>query len=192
MNKAFRRIHGAISRRILRRMDDVMDRRICGQSLVKYVPSVYRDDANGVGMTGSQSTSYIILSRIFAHVSLTAEDSFLDVGCGKGRVLAFLLKEHAPCALSGVEISEISGKVAQEWTGRYDKVDVTLGDAFKLDYNPYTVLFLGRPFLPKTFLEFIERSIFKTRQPLITEDELKTLVAVGQHEGTLAAREPCP
>ena len=157
MNKAFRRIHGAISTRILRRMDDVMDRRICGQSLVKYVPSVYRDDANGVGMTGSQSTSYIILSRIFSHVSLTKADSFLDVGCGKGRVLAFLLKEHAPCALRGVEINEISGKVAQEWTAGYDQADVTLGDAFELDYNPYTVLFLGRPFLPKTFLEFIER-----------------------------------
>ena len=39
------------------------------------------------------------------------------------------------------------------------------------------------------FLEFIERSIFKTRQPLITEDELKTLVAVGQHEGTLESEE---
>ena len=157
MNKAFRRIHGAISRRILRRMDDVMDRRICGQSLVKYVPSVYRDDANGVGMTGSQSTSYIILSRIFSHVSLTKADSFLDVGCGKGRVLAFLLKEHVPCALSGVEINEISGKVAQKWATGYDQAAVTIGDAFELDYNPYTVLFLGRPFLPKTFLEFIER-----------------------------------
>ena len=157
MNKVFTLVHIAVSSCLLRLMDSIIDLLICGQSLVKYVPSVYRDDANGVGMTGSQSTSYIILSRIFSHVSLTAEDSFLDVGCGKGRVLAFLLKEHAPCALSGVEINEISGKVAQEWTGRYDKVAVTLGDAFQLDYNPYTVLFLGRPFLPKTFLEFIER-----------------------------------
>ena len=157
MNKVFVRVHGAVSCRLLRLMDDIVDRRVCGQSLVKYVPSVYRDDANGIGMTGSQSTSYIILKRVFSHVSLTAEDSFLDVGCGKGRVLAFLLKEHAPCALNGVEINEVSGKVAREWTEKYDQVAVTLGDAFKLDYNPYTVLFLGRPFLPKTFLEFIER-----------------------------------
>ncbi len=39
------------------------------------------------------------------------------------------------------------------------------------------------------FLEFIERTIFKTKQPLITEEELKTLVAVGQHEGTLETDE---
>ena len=156
MNSFFKRVHGAASSRLLRLMDGMIDRRICGQSLVKYVPSVYRDDANGVGMTGSQSTSYIILKRIFSHVRLTAEDAFLDVGCGKGRVLAFLLRDHAPCPLRGIEINEISGRVAQEWTGRYDQVSVTLGDAFKLDYNPYTVLFIGRPFLPKTFLEFIE------------------------------------
>ena len=138
-------------------MDGIIDQRICGQSLVKYVPSVYRDDANGVGMTGSQSTNYVILNRIFSHVSLTEEDSFLDVGCGKGRVLAFLLKEHAPCALYGVEINEISGSVAVEWTARYEQVSVKIGDAFEMDYNLYTVLFMNRPFLPKTFLEFIEK-----------------------------------
>ena len=114
MNSLFKRVHGAVSSRLLRLMDDMVDRRICGQSLVKYAPSVFRDDANGVGMTGSQSTSYIILKRIFSNVSLTAEDCFLDVGCGKGRVLAFLLRAHAPCPLHGIEINEVYGRVAQE------------------------------------------------------------------------------
>ena len=157
MNKLFHRAHRRISGIVLRAVDEANDRRICGQSLVKYVKSVYRDDANGVGMTGSQSTHYIILSRIFSHITLTEQDSFLDVGCGKGRVLAFLLKKRVRCRLYGVEINETSGKVALEWTKKYDLVSVTLGDAFQLDYNPYTILFLGRPFLPKTFLQFIER-----------------------------------
>ena len=61
MNKVFTLVHIAVSSCLLRLMDSIIDLRICGQSLVKYVPSVYRDDANGVGMTGSQSTSYIIL-----------------------------------------------------------------------------------------------------------------------------------
>ena len=157
MNKLFSRIYNKISNIILRMIDEWNDHRICGQSLVKYVTSVYRDDASGVGMTGSQSTRYIILERIFSHVTLTEEDVFLDIGCGKGRVLAFLLKKHAPCRLYGVEINEISGRVALEWTEKYDQVSVMLGDAFQIDYNAYTVLFMGRPFLPKTFLQFIER-----------------------------------
>ena len=157
MNKLFHRIHKKISSVVLGMMDDAIDRRVCGQSLVKYVKSVYRDDANGVGMTGSQSTNYVILKRIFSHVTLTEQDSFLDVGCGKGRVLAFLVKKHAPCKISGIEINEISGKVAKEWAEKYEQVSVTIGDAFQMDYNPYTILFLGRPFLPKTFQQFIEQ-----------------------------------
>lgn len=39
------------------------------------------------------------------------------------------------------------------------------------------------------FLNFIERKIFKTKTPIITEDELKTLVDVGEHEGTLESDE---
>ena len=157
MNKLLSRLHYKISWHILRRLDESADRRICGQSIAKYVPSVYRDDANGVGMTGSQSTHYIVLKRIFSHVTLTEQDVFLDVGCGKGRVLAFLLEKKVPCRLWGVEINEVSGQTAIEWTKKYDQVNVILGDAFQLDYNDYTVLFLGRPFLPKTFLQFIEK-----------------------------------
>ena len=166
MNKLFTYVHKKISSVILRLMDETADRHICGQSLVKYVKSVYRDDANGVGMTGSQSTSYVILDRIFSHVTLTGQDSLLDVGCGKGRVLAFLVKKHAPCRLYGVEINEISGRVAQEWTRKYDQVNVTIGDAFQMDYNSYTILFLGRPFLPKTFLQFIEKLESELTHPI--------------------------
>lgn len=149
-------IRNSINRRILNAVDVSHDRKICGQDLTKYVPSVFRDDKNGIGMTGSQSTHYIVLKRIFSHVTISPDDFFIDVGCGKGRVLAFLLKERCPCKIHGIEINEISGTVAAEWSKKYDNVDVTIGDAFKLDYNRYTILFLGRPFLPKTFLEFLE------------------------------------
>ena len=152
----FQRIIIKIDSSILRIMDEAPDKKICGQSLVKYVQSVYRDDAKGVGMTGSQSTHYIVLKRIFSHITLTEQDNFLDIGCGKGRVLAYLIKAHAPCNLNGIEINEIAYNVAQEWTKKYDQATVMLGDAFKLDYNPYTVLFMGRPFLPVTFLQFLE------------------------------------
>ena len=39
------------------------------------------------------------------------------------------------------------------------------------------------------FLEFIESIFFKEQQPLITEDELKTLLEVGENEGTLKEHE---
>lgn len=180
----FQRIIIKIDSSILRIMDEATDKKICGQSLVKYVQSVYRDDAKGVGMTGSQSTHYIVLKRIFSHVQLTEQDNFLDIGCGKGRVLAYLIKAHAPCSLNGIEINETAYNVAQEWTKKYDQATVMLGDAFKLDYNPYTVLFMGRPFLPVTFLQFLETFEAGLNHPI------KLIYWVDQQSGFLLNGRP--
>ncbi len=137
-------------------VDYYYDMRICGQSLSKYIPSVFRDDKNGIGMTGSQSTHYWIIKRIMSNVRISKEDSFVDVGCGMGRVLAFCIKEKYPCSINGIEINEISGKKALDWSARYEQINVTVGDAFTFDFSPYTIVFFGRPFLPKTFLKFLD------------------------------------
>ena len=62
-------------------------------------------------MTGSQSTHYSILKKIFDKVNIDESDSFIDVGCGKGRVLAYLVMHDYKCAITGIEINEISSKV---------------------------------------------------------------------------------
>ncbi len=147
----------ALSRRILDRMDGFLDRRVCGQSLVEYVPSIFRDDERGIGGTGSQSTHYLILKHIFSRVDLAPEDCFLDVGCGKGRVLAFLVRENCACPVYGIEHNEEVGRLAAGWSGRYPQVHVIVGDALALDYDPFTVISLARSFLPGTFLDFTER-----------------------------------
>ncbi len=137
-------------------MDNNIDQYVCGQSLGEYVPSIFRDDANGIGSTGSQSTHYLVLDHIFSCVELKSSDTFLDIGCGKGRVLAFLVKEKCPCEIYGVEHNERVGIIASEWSRKYSNVHIIIKNAFSLDYNAFSVLFMGRPFLPKTFLEFIE------------------------------------
>ena len=90
---------------ILDLYDYSIDKKVCGTSLIKYVPSVFRDDKNGVGSTGSQSTHYFILNRMFSHVELKETDRFIDIGCGKGRVLAYLIHKKAPCSLTGIELN---------------------------------------------------------------------------------------
>ena len=157
MKRFVRKMYHAFSSKLLNLMDLVIDRRVCGRSLVKYVPSIYRDDQKHLGGTGSYSTHYGLLRRIFAHVELTSEDVLLDVGCGKGRVLAFLLREKCPCQLFGVEYNEEVARIAADWSRKHDQVTILTGDAFQLNYNSYTVLTLARSFLSATFLTFIER-----------------------------------
>ena len=152
-----RRAYNAVSNRLLEFQDGIIDRRVCGRSLVGIVPSYFHDEEKGVGGTCSYSTHYAFLKYIFSHVSLRAEDALLDVGCGKGRVLAYLLREKCPCRLYGIEYNPEVAQVAAEWTRAYDQVTVLQGDALTLDYDPYTVFTLARPFLAVTFLTFIER-----------------------------------
>ena len=166
MNRLIRRIDNAVCSRLLNMADSCMDKRICGQSLVKYVPSIFRDDKNGVGGTGSHSTHYALLKRVFSHVELKSTDTFLDVGCGKGRVLAFLIKEKCPCPIYGIEYNEEVGRIAADWAPKYEQVQVIIGDALQLDYNRFTVLSLARSFLPKTFLTFVERLEGNVQHPV--------------------------
>lgn len=157
MNKLIRKVDQAISSRLLNIEDGLIDLRICRRSLVKSVPSIFRDDQKGIGGTNSSSTHYALMKRIFRHVELNASDTLLDVGCGKGRVLAFLLAQRCPCKLYGIEHNEAVAKITQEWTARYPQVQILIGDAFQLDYNGFTVLTLARSFLTVTFQSFVQR-----------------------------------
>lgn len=174
----------SIQNTVLNRMDILLDLKICGQSLSRYEKSIFRDDKKGVGMTGSQATRYLILKHIFDKVDIKDSDSFIDVGCGKGRVLAFLVNHGYKCSISGIEINEISGKIAEEWTSKYPQINFMIGDAFKLNYNDYTVLFLGRPFLPVTFLEFIEQIESQLEHPI------QLIYWVDQQSGRLLMNRP--
>ena len=156
MSSLLTKVKRKTNKEILDMIDRIIDHRVCGVSLTKYEKSVFRDDKNGIGLTGSQATHYSILKKIFDKVNIDESDSFIDVGCGKGRVLAYLVMHGYKCSITGIEINETSYKIAEKWTANYPQIKLMIGDAFKLNYNDYTVLFLGRPFLPVTFLEFIE------------------------------------
>ena len=138
--------------KIINFADGIKDRKICGCSLVKYVPSLYR---KSMGATGSQSTSYLILNEIFKDSSFSKNDSFIDVGCGKGRVLAYMISKGHEFPLNGVELNDDVAKYAQKWAAKYSNINIINGSAFDLDYNEYTHLFMGRPFEPEMFYEFI-------------------------------------
>lgn len=136
------------------RYDRRLDKKICGCDLTKYVPSLYRQSK---GATGSQATHYRILDVLFEGFTFTKEDSLIDIGCGKGRVLAYLLLHHFPGRLTGIELNADVVAIAQNWSKRYDNVHIIAGDAFALDLTKYNYFFWGRPFEKKIFLQFLAK-----------------------------------
>lgn len=109
------------------------------------------------GSTGTQPSHYLILKHIHKEmVTLTVEDHVIDVGCGQGRVLAYLHHKYPSVKLTGVDFNKSSIAIARQWADK-KSIDLYCEDALSLDYNPYTVLYLFRPFPPSVFLQFIER-----------------------------------
>ena len=159
----FGKVYRHLTNKIAELYDYSRDLKICKKSLVKYVPSLYRESR---GATGSESTHYWFLDDIFSGAEFSAEDSFIDVGCGKGRVLAYMQSIGFPGKINGVELNEEVAEYAASWAEKYDNINVISGDAFELNYNEYTVLFLGRPFLPEMFKRFVDKLEAELEHPI--------------------------
>lgn len=145
-----------IDRYLIILYDLFLDICICQRSLVKQIPSISENTSDGTGSTPTQSTPYVVLKKIFTDFTITENDAFIDVGCGKGRVLAYLVAKNAPCVINGVEFNPVPAEIAKSWSSRYGNVNVIIADAFDIDYNQYTIIYMNRPFLPVTFKHFIE------------------------------------
>ncbi len=134
-------------------IDAVKDKKTCGQKLGVFVPTPY---AESHGATGSQSAPYLGLAKVLKGLYLSKSDSFVDIGCGKGRVIAYLLSRGFECKITGIEINPDVAAVARSWAPKYPNVEIVEGDAFGLDYNDYNVLFMYRPMETDTFKLFID------------------------------------
>ena len=144
----------AFSGRFVRLHDVMTDKKICKMSLRKYVPSKYRESH---GATGSASTSYSVLKDIIDLNKLNDDSVFIDVGCGKGRVLASLLHRKVKCKLVGIELNEEVADIAESWSKDYDNVEIKCVNAFDVNMNDYTDIFLARPFENEMFKEYLKK-----------------------------------
>lgn len=147
------RVYKKITRTIASCYDRKIDKKICGVSLEKYVPSVDGYE----NATGSENARYWALQEIFQDQHFTDDDKIIDVGCGKGRFFAFFESIGFKGQLYGVELNPKVAEYTQNWAKRYDNITVYSGDAFKLNYNEYTVILLCRPFFEELYLKFIDK-----------------------------------
>lgn len=148
------KIYRKISGQITTACDMIKDFKICGKSLTKYVASVDREVKQA---TGSESARYWTLDEVFKGMNFNKDDKFIDVGCGKGRILAEMERLKFPGQLYGIELNPKVAEYAQSWASRYDNLTIYSGDAFSLDYNEYSIIMLCRPFLEDMFVTFLNK-----------------------------------
>lgn len=147
-------LYRKISGQIATAHDIALDKKICGCSLAKYEESIDREVKQS---TGSESTRYYALDEVFDGYNFSKDEKIIDVGCGKGRVLAYLKHKGFEGQLVGIEHNPKVAEYAQKWTEKYDNITIISGDAFDLNCDDYTVFYFNRPFIGDMYEKFIEK-----------------------------------
>ena len=106
--------------------------------------------------TGSLSSGYRDLTTIFSSISIKENDIIVDVGCGKGRVLNFLLSKNYVVPLIGVEIDSSVALVTKKKFQRYKNIQIYSGaieDGGLLETKG-AVYYLFNPFFESVMKKF--------------------------------------
>ncbi|MGL3107821.1 class I SAM-dependent methyltransferase [Bradyrhizobium sp. BR 1432] len=103
---------------------------------------------------------YSAVYRVLRHLSLQPSDTFVDVGCGKGRILCCAARR--PCRkVVGIDYCEEFCKEAQtnaaRMRGRRVPVVVHNGAAEEFDYTEATALFFFSPFGASTLAAVLQK-----------------------------------
>jgi SAM-dependent methyltransferase len=104
--------------------------------------------------------SYSTIWQILDHLALSPSDVFVDIGCGKGRVLCCAAR-YSVGQVIGVDLSgplcAVARENARRLRGRQAPISVHHGLANDFDYSLATVLFLFNPFGEATLGPLLEK-----------------------------------
>lgn len=161
MTKKSGEIYKKISIKIFGGFDYLKDIRSCGVHLGKYVKSVDRNVS-----TGSESTKYIALKEMFKDIDINDNTRFIDIGCGKGRVVNFVHCLNKNCQATGIEFNSDVANYAKGWADKKENVNIINGDAFNINCDDYDVFYFHRPFMEETFKQFAEKMVNEIKHPV--------------------------
>ena len=159
-----------VSHNPLRRAFDALR----GGRLVRHsIPNLLHDLRYGAPLGGSvdsrfrelgqhrvESTDWHDLRSMFAHplARPTPEDVIVDVGCGKGRALAFFHElTGGRNRIVGLELDpDVAAATRKRFAGR-SRIEVLTGDALELLPSEGTLVYLANPFDEPVVRRFAER-----------------------------------
>jgi len=99
-----------------------------------------------LGAFHSTNTPYDEMARLFAEVEVGPADVIIDVGCGKGRSLNWLLGRYPRNTIVGIELDPRIGAQTAKRLRRRANVTILCGDAIELLPPEGTIFYLFNPF----------------------------------------------
>ena len=148
-----RAVHAAFST-LYRMRVRIEDRKTGGIPTTGLIPSRFGDK----GAFATQSADFRGLDRMFKVVRLHGDDVFVDVGCGKGRVLTYLHRRRLCGSIYGVELDPDIADIAKARTENCRDIQVICGNILdqKEIVSKATAFFLFNPFNDAVLAEFVD------------------------------------
>jgi SAM-dependent methyltransferase len=110
-----------------------------------------------LGAFDTANSDYDDLAPLFAAANVRATDVIVDIGCGKGRVLNWLLQHCPENRVYGIELDpDVAARTARRLR-RYPQAYVLTGDAALLAPDDATIFFLFNPFDETVLRRFVAR-----------------------------------
>lgn len=81
-------------------------------------------------------------------------DKVVDIGCGKGRVINYLLSLDMDLDITGIEVDETVARATAERLRGYPNVRVLIGDARRQLPASFDLLYMYNPFNANVMVEF--------------------------------------
>lgn len=130
------------------------------------------------------ASDYLVISAIFDDVPVDSKDSFIDVGCGKGRVLLYISRKFKPTTITGYELDKSTSNVAID-IGKSAGFSVLNESVFCSFPSDGTYFYLFNPFEKQMLVNFLEL-VAKTRfrvliyynPPAFTEEDIEHFLNV--------------
>ena len=138
----------------------IEDWRIGGISLEQGMSSRFPE----MGAHATESTNYIWLDRMFKAVPLEADDVFLDIGCGEGRVLTYLYLRGFRGPMTGVELDPDVAATAARRTEDCANISICQGNILRRPqlFPGVTAIYMFNPFTEEVLegvVDMIEKHI---------------------------------
>ncbi len=141
------------------RNEVLIDKKIGGKPLNRRLETKH----GGEGAKDTQSTDYRMLAPLFQKISLSENDKLVDIGCGQGRVLSYLITEKGfKGKLVGIELDSGVAEFTRERFREYPQVEIINKNAVGCIPFDGTVFYLFNPFdgaVLRAFLDSFENTV---------------------------------
>lgn len=145
------KIHGYFAWKTRRLYNTIIDYLYIGESLGGII---YSEELKAHGAYQTQSVDYIGLYQGLGKIRITESDVIVDVGCGKGRAILWMLKHYKVKRIFGIELND---EVAEQTSKRFEKfnnVTIIKGDAIENIPLEGSIFYLYNPFVGSVMKNF--------------------------------------